>query len=1273
MNFTRVMSKLFVIKKYKFNTKKSFVIAFLVITFNGFSQTPRFTKDINTAYQSSSPTSFFEHNGFLYFTATGNASQGAELWRTDGSDTLTKLVKDINVGVSSSNPSNYVTVGNTLFFKANDGVNGIELWKTDGTELGTQMVKDIYSGSASSSATPLHYLSNKGVLLFGANESIYGTELWVTDGTENGTRLLKDINPGLPGSNVSGLKAMGNLYFFIANNGLTGNELWVTDGTDTGTFLLNDIRAGSITSNVSQATVLDSILFFTANDNINGTELWRTNGTVAGTYMIKDIRPGSNAGSVGNLIVFDGKLFFTANDGVLGNELWTSDGTTAGTNMYMDYIKGAGAPALSNPTIYNNTLYFSGTGIGVGNELFRLDPIDTLSYIDIDKNGSSSPTNLTVVGNKLFFLASVDNGIELYVTDGTEAGTKLTRDLYPIQTDAQISLMTVVGNTLYFVSHESPNYQNFELYAATSTNTTPYRVKDIIPGAVASNPTNLLSFNGKLIFTVDDQINGLELWHSTSTSNATLLKDIYAGTKDAGITSMAAYNGGVMFNAITDVGNELWKSNGLAANTLLVKDIIFGSGSSTPRDFFTDQGRVYFTAMQTSNLRLNYSDGTETGTNYIGFGSGNFAYEEKLRIGNNLYFVFSSSISTKNLYRYISGSSGNKVVTINPNGLGDYVRNLTSFKGKLYFTADDGNTSGNELRKSDGTSGGTQLVKDIRSGSADSDPSNLLALDTLLLFTANNGTTGSELWVSGGETSNTNLLKDIKIGAASSNISQMTQFKNKAFFIADDGINGVELWSSDGTESNTQLFKDIIVGASGSYPSQLIANTQYLYFVVNDSVHGNELWVSDGTLAGTQLLKDINVGIGSANIGNLTFVRDMLYFTANDGINGNELWKTDGTLAGTTMIDEVYVGANGSNPTNLTLANDTLYYVANHPTYGNELWYVFTNCMVKGMNVTSGCVNDSLQFTDLTNPLGNTITKYRWDFGNGDTSNIQNPKYAFNQPGEFAIKLNVESLEGCKTETTQTITIDSFPIAVFTINNDTQCLKNNSFVFTNQSTVGSTYKWEYGNSQSATTTNLTYAFTQAGSFTVKLTASSSFGCSTIASQNVLVNPTPAKPVIIGKQLTQAINIDTFTVTNNSGSTYNWLATNASIVLGQGTNQISVDWDNSKTSSVISVIETNIHGCASDQTTKTVALSTVGISNQTLLDNVVIYPNPAEETLTIKTQTKGFISLIDVNGKRLIKEFFDANIDIDISLLPSGLYFVLIESNEGTFGQKIIKR
>ena len=88
-------------------------------------------------------------DGTLFFSAY-TAEGGRELWKSDGTEAGTTLVKDINAGTGSSNPQDLTAVDDTLLFRALTVESGWELWKSDGTEAGTTLVKDINAGTGSS-------------------------------------------------------------------------------------------------------------------------------------------------------------------------------------------------------------------------------------------------------------------------------------------------------------------------------------------------------------------------------------------------------------------------------------------------------------------------------------------------------------------------------------------------------------------------------------------------------------------------------------------------------------------------------------------------------------------------------------------------------------------------------------------------------------------------------------------------------------------------------------------------------------------------------------------------------------------------------------------------------------------------------------------------------------------------------------------------------------------------------------------------------------------
>ncbi|MBB1489889.1 hyalin, partial [Oceanospirillum sp. D5] len=94
------------------------------------------------------------------------------------------------------------------------------------------------------------------------------------------------------------------------------------------------------------------------------------------------------------------------------------------------------------------------------------------------------------------------------------------------------------------------------------------------------------------------------------------------------------------------------------------------------------------------------------------------------------------------------------------------------------------------------TGGGDQImIKDINPQGNSSSPDFYTEYNNLLYFAAtDDGTNGRELWVTNGTNLGTNLLFDINSGAASSNPADLITISNNLYFTADDGVNGRELW-----------------------------------------------------------------------------------------------------------------------------------------------------------------------------------------------------------------------------------------------------------------------------------------------------------------------------------------------------------------------------------------------------------------------------------------------------------------------------------------------
>lgn len=152
---------------------------------------------------------------------------------------------------------------------------------------------------------------------------------------------------------------------------------------------------------------------------------------------------------------------------------------------------------------------------------------------------------------------------------------------------------------------------------------------------------------------------------------------------------------------------------------------------------------------------------------------------------------------------------------------------------------------------------------------------------------------------------------------------------------------------------------------------------------------------------------------------------------------------------------------------------------------------------------TTVCQGQATQFTSTS--TGQNITSYQWNFGDGQTGTGPNPTHTYAQAGTYQVILSVESAGGCFHQVTQTVTVNAQPTANFSA---TTVCQGQATQFTNASTgQGITgYQWNFGDNTTGTGQNPTHTYSQAGSYQVTLTVTTSSGCSDVATQTVIVNP-----------------------------------------------------------------------------------------------------------------------------------------------------------------------
>jgi ELWxxDGT repeat protein len=310
-----------------------------------------------------------------------------------------------------------------------------------------------------------------------------------------------------------------------------------------------------------------------------------------------------------------------------------------------------------------------------------------------------------------------------------------------------------------------------------------------------------------------------------------------------------------------------------------------------------------------------------------------------VQVGNRLVFSTSDAPADGGLWVTDGTPQGTAAlpVAICPSPC-QSISHLATLNGVALLRTDSGGGYvGTSVRlwRTDGTGPGTYPLTGPLSDLRDSLVASLAGAPALY-FVGCRGGEGCELWHSNGTSEGTGILNDLRSGPESSSPHALTVWHGRLYFFADDGRGGrgMGLWSTDGTAAGAVF---LAAARERDREELLTATPSRLFFTAG--AFREELWTTDGQPSGT---RRVRVFTGGPFPSSLKAFGDAVFFTARDEKRKeDQYWSSDGTEAGTRrwLVFSNPANTNEAPPVDATLHRVGPRWVLIAPDKGvGRLW-----------------------------------------------------------------------------------------------------------------------------------------------------------------------------------------------------------------------------------------------------------------------------------------------------------------------------------------------